>query len=147
MKKLFLFTAIISLAFAATPKVEAQTTQNPVFTLSSFKFKPTPSNSTSTVTNTSADTVSLYLPGFYNVVAIQPVVTKASGTMAGTVILQGSINGVNFVNTDTLTLTNVTTNTGVFTKTNPPYVYYRAVQSGATTVSSTMQVFYTARHQ
>lgn len=43
--------------------------------------------------------------------AIQPSLTKLSGTVAGTVLLQGTVDGTNWVNvnTDTLTLSNTPT--------------------------------------
>lgn len=149
MKKfLTMSLAVFVLLSVPATSTKAQTTQNPVFTVSSFKFKPTPSNSTSTQTNAGSDTVSLYLPGYYNLLGLQPVLTKASGTAAGTVIGYGSIDGINFKALgDTVTVTNQTTNSGIFFHTTPGWVYYRFISTGATTFSGTMQVYYTARHQ
>lgn len=148
MKKISVLLVAISVLLTALPtqKAESQTTQNPTFLLSTFKFKPTPSNPTSAISNTSADTTSLYLPGYYNIVALQPVYTRNTGTAAGTVIIYGSINGVNFYPTgDTMAVTNQATNTQIFTHLNPPWVYYRSVASGGTTVTATVQTYYTAR--
>lgn len=75
---------------------------------------------------------------YAEVVSIQPVITKATGTMAGVARLYGSVNGSNYILTgDTLALTNQTTNTGVWKLTAPAWVYYRIIVSGATTVTGT----------
>lgn len=101
-------------------------------------FNQTASNSTGAILNASLDTMNFSTVQSYTSVGIQPVITKATGTMAGTAVLYGSINGTNFVAAgDTLTFTNVTTNTTVWTKTNPVFTYWRIITSGATTVTGT----------
>jgi hypothetical protein len=109
-------------------------------------FKPTVTNPTSAITNTSVDTMNLVnLKGFASI-GIQPVVTKATGTMAGTAIVYGSLDGVNFVSIgDTLTLTNVTTNTGIFTHANPVWTYFQLRVGGATTVTATVACKFSGR--
>jgi len=72
----------------------------------------------------------------YTDVTIQPVFTRATGTMAGTAILSYSVNGVNYVNTDTLTMTNAVINTTVWNK-HTAARYWRIIRSGATTVTGT----------
>jgi hypothetical protein len=100
-----------------------------------------------TVTN--SGTVSKVLPVFtagYSGVVIQPVLTKLSGTAAGTIILYESLDGTNYKSTgDTLTLTNVTTNTVVWKKTSPVPVYYKAVAGGGSSVSAVLRIYYVAR--
>lgn len=63
----------------------------------------------------------------YSSLAIQPVVTKVSGTTGGSVVITGSLDGVNYLAiSDTLTLTNVTTaQTKLWTFSGAPYRYYR----------------------
>ena len=101
-------------------------------------FSHTTSNPTGAINNASSDTMSYSTVKNYSVVGIQPVITKATGTMAGTSVLYGSLDGINFIAVgDTLTNTNVTTNSTVWSLSNPPYIYYRIITSGATTVTGT----------
>jgi len=99
-------------------------------------FKYTTANPTGAFTNTAADTMNYTLAKSYSLIAIQPVITRATGTMAGTAILSYSVNGTQFVNTDTLTMTNAATNTTVWNKTSAAR-YWRIIRSGATTVTGT----------
>jgi len=99
-----------------------------------------PVTMTGTATLTNADTVELSqtVKGVYETISFQPVITKYSGTVAGTVLLQGSVDGTNFVNlnTDTLTLTNVTTNTKVWTVEGSNYYYYKVLAITTGTLSA-----------
>lgn len=99
-----------------------------------------------TVANTGTVTKVLTFTAGYEGVAIQPVLTKLSGTAAGTVILYESLDGVNYKSTgDTLTVTNVTTNTAVWKKLAPVPVYYKVIAGGATTVSAVLRIYYLPR--
>lgn len=124
MKKIISIFCLVVLCYAA----KAQTA-----------FSQTATNPTGAILNTSVDTMVLVMSGGYNAaVGIQPVITRATGTMAGTAILYGSINGTNYVATgDTLTLTNAATNTTIWTKSQPIYKYFRILVGGATTVTGT----------
>lgn len=100
-------------------------------------FSHTTSNPTGAILNTSADTMTYSMQKGYSLVSIQPVITKATGTMAGTSVLYYSVNGTNWVATgDTMTNTNVTTNTTVWNKSSSAK-YWRIITSGATTVTGT----------
>lgn len=122
MKKIILM-AILSVALFWT---QAQTA-----------FSHTASNPTGAVVNTAVDTMSYSMTKGYRLVGIQTVITKVSGTIAGTSILYASINGTNYVATgDTLTNTNVTTNTFLLTKANP-YRYWQIRTTGSGTMSAT----------
>lgn len=96
-----------------------------------------------TIANTATGYVSKLVPNYWEYVTIQAVVTKLSGTAAGTVTLQGSIDGTNFVTvkssylngTATLSVTNVTTNAKIFVVTGSPYKYYRLSYTGSGTMS------------
>lgn len=101
---------------------------------SSFRY--TASNPTGAFTNTAIDTMTYTTTASYQVVTIQPVFTRATGTMAGTAILAYSVNGTNYVNTDTLTMTNAATNSTVWNKITAAR-YWRIIRSGATTVTGT----------
>ncbi len=109
-----------------------------VFTTSKAQtaFKYTATNPTGAILNTSVDTMNYSMLKGYRLVTIQPVFTRATGTMAGTAILSYSVNGTNFVNSDTLTLTNAATNTIVWNKVTAAR-YWRIIRSGATTVTGT----------
>lgn len=100
-------------------------------------FNHTASNPNGAILNASSDTMSFSTAHAYTTVAIQPVITKATGTMAGTSILQASLNGINYVPLDTLTNANASVNTAIWTFDNPVYPYYRIITSGATTVTGT----------
>jgi hypothetical protein len=100
-------------------------------------FSHTASNPTGAVVNTSVDTMTYTLSKGYQLVGIQTIITKVSGTVAGTSVLYASIDGVNYVSTgDTLTNTNVTTNSFLVTKATP-YKYWRILTTGSGTMSAT----------
>lgn len=81
-------------------------------------------------TNTNAATAYLTTPlvnGNVGNYSFQYVGIKISGTVAGTVKLYGSLDGTNYtqVGTDSLALTNVTTNTKIWEITNQKRMKYR----------------------
>lgn len=111
-----------------------------------------------TITNTGSGYVQLQVKGSYSSVSIQAVSTKISGTAAGTITLQGSNDGTNFVTistgylrdmtvsspyaisgTATLTVLNQTTTTKVFTVIRSPYAYYRISHTGSGTMVSRLR--------
>jgi len=81
-------------------------------------------------TNTNATTSYLYFNGIPgHVKSMQLTVTKISGTVAGTVIIDASNDGVAWVPAgagDTLTLANQASNSGLFPFTGTYYKSYRA---------------------
>jgi len=81
----------------------------------------------------------------YSALGVQPVITKISGTVGGTAILSRSLDGVNYVNTDTLTLTNVATNTTIFAKVTTPAVYYKLAVTGTGTMAAQVRLYYVLR--
>lgn len=120
-----------------------------------------------TVDNTDDIIKYIKVEGIYSVISIQAVVTKISGTVAGTIVPVVSLDGVNFVPAsrasvaisalrpaykDTLTCTNVTTNTKVWTFTNQanidgstpnfqPYLWYGLRYVGAGTMSAKFRAY------
>lgn len=104
-----------------------------------------------TITNTGSGYVQFELKSYYEKVSIQPVVTRLSGTAAGTVTLQGSNDGTNFVtmsssytSATTMSVTNVTTSTALLTITSSPYRYYRLSYTGSGTMSCRLQGYLSA---
>lgn len=96
-----------------------------------------------TTTNTATSYVTLPVSNWYNTVTIQSVVTKISGTVAGTVTLQGSIDGTNYVtvnssyvNVTSYSPTDIATSSKLFVVTGSPYRYYRLSYTGAGTMSA-----------
>ena len=103
--------------------------------------------SAGSVVNTATAYNTLEVKQGYATVAIQTVITKVSGTVAGTVTLQGSIDGTNYETVDTnyvstytvtYTPTNVATNSKVWLMNRNPYQYYRIKYVGTGTMSATM---------
>lgn len=97
-----------------------------------------------TVTNSGTGTVSLQLKNQYEYVTIQAVCTKTSGTIAGTVTVQGSNDGTNYVTVNTsyisggsatLSCTDQSVNSKFFIITGAPYRYYRLSWTGSGTMA------------
>jgi hypothetical protein len=130
MKKILFLSMLVSFSFAGICQ----------------SFRHTASNPTGAILNASADTMSFSTANAYSIVGIQPVITKATGTMAGTSVLQGSLDGANYVAIDTLTNSNITVNSTVWTLSNPVYTYYRIITSGATTVTGTTAAKFIGRN-
>lgn len=105
-------------------------------------------SATDTVTNAGSETATLKVVAPYKVVSIQAVVTKLSGTVAGTVILQASNDGVNYISvgSDTLSNANVTTNTHFWTVEPSKYLYYRLKATGSGTMSAILKGYFIGRN-
>lgn len=67
-------------------------------------------------------------------IAIQVTAKKISGTLAGKVYLQASLNGVDYLTLDSLTLTNSARVSKIFTITGTPAQYYQAAFTSTGTV-------------
>jgi hypothetical protein len=82
----------------------------------------------------------------YEGVAIQPVLTKLSGTGAGTVQIFGSLDGINYkqIGAD-YTITNTTTQSQVFYVTAPVPVFIKVLATGSGTESVIMRTYYVPR--
>jgi len=99
-----------------------------------------------TVTNSATGYVGYTLTRYYTKISIQVIITKISGTVGGTVTVQGSLDGTTYTTVDsdittssTLTPTNQTTNSKIFTITGSPYKYYRLSYTGTGTMSATIK--------
>lgn len=120
MKKLL----ILSIALALTSCLLAQ--NNTVSTMT---------GSGDTVVDASTEVViSRVLYGVKSL-SIQAKVTKIGGTVAGTGLLKGSNDGLNFVQigTDTMQLTDVATQTHIWAIDGSPYAYYEVDIKGSGT--------------
>lgn len=136
MKKTILLSlALLSLAFASTV-AEAQ---NPT---------ATPMTVSDTIRNTTATTATIKQPFVLSQYAIQVVITKVSGTVAGTAKFYGSLDGVNYnkVATDTLALTNTTTNSYIWAPGAAKYLYYRITVVGVGTMKATMKGYFLGKN-
>jgi len=111
--------------------------------ISQVSFNHTTGNVKDSIHNTGIDTLTYTLTQSYGLVTIQPIVSKTSGTAAGTSILSISENGTNYVNTDTLTLSNVTTNSILWNK-GTAARYLRIITGGATTFDGTVKAYVSA---
>lgn len=104
-------------------------------------------------TSAGLDTVQkiITLTAGYSALGIQVNTTKVSGTVVGKAYLYSSIDGVNYVVTDSsAAFVNQTTNVATFTKTGGiPYVFYRVDVRAADGANSTqvniVRVWYVAR--
>jgi len=102
-----------------------------------FTFNPTVTNPTSGIVNTTPDTMTLTVNPFI-VVSIQPVITKVSGTVGGVVYLYGGLySNSQMYLTDSLTLTNVASQSVIWNLTNPNYRFYTIYFNGTGTMSAT----------
>lgn len=98
-----------------------------------------------TVVNTASVSHVLSFTGGYSGVVIQPIITKISGTVGGTAILSESLDATNYVPVDTISLSNVATNSGIFRVTAPTSVYYKITVTGTGTMSAQVRIRYVAR--
>ena len=80
-------------------------------------------------------------------VSIQAVVTKISGTVAGTAVLQGSLDGSTYYTfaADTLTLSDVSSQTLIWNVAENYYINYKVLFTGSGTMSAKAEAFYRKR--
>ena len=90
-------------------------------------IKPQRVNAVETDTTVNIDTAAIFFIGIGGKVkSFQASVVKVSGTVSGKVYLQGTVNGNDWVNLDSLTATNVSLSTKVFPISATTYYSYRA---------------------
>lgn len=107
------------------------------------------------VTNTATVACSLTVANPYNTITIQAVVAKTSGTIAGTVTLQGSVDGVNYETVpvslvaggaSTYTATDLATQAKSFVITGSPFLYYKLSYTGSGTMVGTLSGYILGRN-
>lgn len=130
MKKAILFAAVFLIGVSAI----AQTSM-----LSSFNL------ASDTVVNAATGYLQSQMKGSQESVAVQVVATKISGTVAGTLSLLVSLDGVNFkaaqlsevaTAVNTYTATDVASQTFIWRITGNPYLWYRISWAGTGTMSA-----------
>lgn len=131
MKNIFVLVATLMIAFSLPAKSQTANTLKDM--LSSPTHVPT-----DTVTNTGVKYQIAAVAGYQDVITIQTVITKISGTVAGTVIIQGSLDGVNYttIGTDSLTATDVATQSKSWSVNPSSFTHYRVSYTGAGTMSA-----------
>lgn len=91
-----------------------------------------------TLTNASTVTATLQTQSVCENITIQAIETKSTGTVAGSVTVSASIDGINYVVLpDTFAPANVATNTHLWEFTNNNYMYWKVTFLGAGTMVST----------
>lgn len=94
-----------------------------------------------------ADTTSkvIAITGGFSTISIQPIITKRTGTVAGKVYLYGSVDGTNYIVSDSLTLSDVSKNTAIWIKTPPAVGYYKITAITSGTQNSVLNLWYVTR--
>jgi len=122
-------------------------TQDPFELHRVYNFAQSNGSTTDTITNSATGYVSIALNYSYTRLSIQAVVTEISGTTGGTVTLQGSNDGLNFV-TVSSSYADATTfapadqaaaQSKIFVITGSPYKYYKLNYTGTGTMSAKLK--------
>jgi len=110
-------------------------------------MKNASNSATETITNTGTGILTAQVRGHKNTVTVQVTVTKTSGTIAGTLTLQGSLDNVTYkaallpngVSTavNTYTATDVATQTFIWQLDKNAYNYWRVSYTGSGTMVAT----------
>jgi len=127
---------LIIIALAILPLASAINKSN----AQGVAFAKTASNPTGAITNAAIDTGSYVFSKGYSRVLFNTTYTRATGTAAGTCILEYKINASDNYKSDagdTLSLTNVASQTLYWNKTVPAR-YWRIRTGGGTTVTATV---------
>jgi hypothetical protein len=97
-----------------------------------------------TIANTGTVSKAVRTTGAYSAAAMQIVITKISGTVAGTTKLQGSLNGTNWEDIGSaFTHTDIASQAKLFAITGGvPYTYLRTTSTGSGTMSAQVRVYY-----
>jgi len=139
MKKMITLLLMACLAFTAAlmmpQEAKAQTLQSQ---------KPT----ADTLVNTdTAFIVTADIPDGSGIAGFQVVARRINGTNGGKVYLQESINGIDYVTLDSLTITNVARSTRTFKITGQPALRYRAQFTSTGTVRYLPELYLLRRRE
>jgi hypothetical protein len=117
----------------------------------------TMTNSGDTITNAGTEACSLKVASSYKTVTIHALITKISGTVAGTVTLQGTVDGTTWVTVDTAafvsdggatyTATNVASQSKVWIINGAPYLWFKLSYTGSGTMAATLKGYLLPRGQ
>jgi hypothetical protein len=98
-----------------------------------------------TVVNTGTSSKIVKITGGFNGATIQANLQLLSGTGAGTVVIQGSVDGVTYANISGIssyTITNTANQSAVFYVPNPLPGYIKILATGSGTESTVLSVWY-----
>lgn len=100
-----------------------------------------------TVVGTATVNKTITVTAGYSAAGVQIILTKISGTVAGTTKLQGSLNGTNWEDIGSaFTHTDVASQAKLFTVTSGmPYTYLRTTSTGSGTMSVQVRIYYVLR--
>jgi hypothetical protein len=95
--------------------------------------------STALMTNSTAVTATLQTKSVCGNISIQAVATKSTGTVAGTVQVSASLDGINYIalTSSTLALTDIATNSAIFTYSVNNYLFWKVTFTGTGTMVAT----------
>lgn len=135
MKKIFLMLAIM-----LTIGISAQVTGPKLTYAAVGNLLSTPTHpATDTITNAVSKSQFAIVNGSNVHFTIQSTLTKISGTVAGTVKPQGSVDGITYFdipNQTALTLTDVASQGTIWVISNSPYQYYKVLVTPSGTQST-----------
>lgn len=143
MKKLLTFGVGLVLCLSVTFSASAQTAANKLLSSNTAALN----RLIDTVTNTGVKyQLTGVISGYADILTVQAVITKVSGTVAGSLILQGTLDGVNYITIGSAaTPTDVATQSFSFPLTSHPYIQYRLSYTGAGTMSAKISSYWIAR--
>lgn len=95
-----------------------------------------------TVVNSASVSMTYNLKNSFANFAIQVQATKVSGTVGGSCVLYGSLDGsfYNAIGADTLTLTNVASQSHIWNDAPAKYPYYKVTCTGSGTMAAIVDV-------
>lgn len=139
MKRILLPLALFVVIATATLNVQAQNANI---------LRSTPTHvPTDTVINTGVKyQYSAPIAGYADALTFQFVITKISGTVGGSIVLQGTLDGTNYINIGSAIVpTDVASQSGSFALAVHNYITYRISYTGAGTMSAKLNGFYVVR--
>lgn len=150
MKKLLVFSLLLGFLFTVTATAKAQTSpfgNGQLITLAAGD----------TLVNVDSVMKFITTTAGYRDIGIQVYVNKLTGTPAGKAILMSSMDGVTYLQTDSIALASPQVNSAVtpkafltaqFSKTVAPFTHYMVmVTNTASTTTAQVQVWYTLRRE
>lgn len=134
---------LLALALMLTISISAQVTGPKITYAAVGHLLSTPTHaSIDTITNTTVKNQYAIVNGSNVHFTIQSTLTKISGTVAGTVKPQGSVDGINYVDIagqTAFTLTDVASQTCAFPISNSPYQFYKVLVTPSGTQSTKIE--------
>lgn len=133
MKNLIL---VLALAILSASPVLAQRSASKAYRFKSDVVGKTATQAAKdTATNAVEKSQSVQILGFWNTVSVQVFLRKLTGTPAGKVYYEGSLNGAanTWDKADSITVYNIANQTKIFNTTPSKYVFYRIRFAGTGT--------------